>query len=405
MNVKKSAPHLRKLLLFTPRLSGGGMERVVSTLSLNAPNWVDIIIATVLNSKSSYPIKHLVIKLPEPRNFASMLKLALSFNKMLWRYRPNAVIFFGKSGVTEYLLLLNTYPFSRLILRIQNYKFEKVFNKGLKQRLARLRSKFVFKVIADNIVAISKPIKDKLISEYGIDARKITVIYNPCDISYVKSLACEVLEGELQHIFSCPVIINVGRLIRAKGQWHLIRAFRLVSEHIPEAKLVIIGEGILRTYFQKLIADLRLNNKVFLLGWRSNPFKYMARSTLFCFPSLWEGFPNVIVEALACGLPVMSADCLSGPREILAPGTRYKVYRLKKPEYAEYGILMPVMDGKLYSASDPLTWQEEAWAEEIIRCLTNPEKLSEYRAKASSRAKDFDARKIAKKYFEVLLKE
>jgi len=72
---------------------------------------------------------------------------------------------------------------------------------------------------------------------------------------------------------------------------------------------------------------------------------------------------------------------------------------LKKPEYAEYGILMPVMDGKLYSASDPLTWQEEIWAEEIIRCLTHPEKLSDYRAKAVSRARDFDTRKIAKSGF------
>ena len=402
MNVKKSVPRLRKLLLFTPRLSGGGMERVVSTLSLNAPNWVNIIIATVLNSESSYPIRHLVVKLPEPRNFASMLKLALSFNKMLWRYRPNAVIFFGKSGVTEYLLLLNTYPFSRLILRIQNYKFEKLFNKGLKQRLAKLRSKFVFKVITDNIVAISKPIKDKLISEYGVDARKITVIYNPCDISYVESLACEVLEEEFRHIFSCPVIINVGRLIRAKGQWHLIRAFKLVSEHIPEAKLVIIGEGILRTYFQKLIADLRLNDKVFLLGWRNNPFKYMAKSTLFCFPSLWEGFPNVIVEALACGLPVMSADCFSGPREILAPGTEYKADKLKKPEYVEYGILMPVMDGRFYTARDPLTWQEEVWAEEIIRCLSSPNRLSKYRAKALLRAQDFDAKKVSRRYFSLI---
>jgi len=193
----------------------------------------------------------------------------------------------------------------------------------------------------------------------------------------------------------------VGRLAYEKGQWHLIRAFKLVSEKDPSARLVIIGEGPLRGYLEKLIMDLGLSGKVHLLGWKPNPFKYMARSFLLCFPSLLEGLGNVIIEALACGLPVMSSDCLSGPREILAPGTEYKIGKLRRAEYGEYGILMPIMDGKLYSATDPLTWREKVWADEIVRLLRNPEILEEYRRKGPQRATDFDISKIIPKYFSV----
>jgi len=181
----------------------------------------------------------------------------------------------------------------------------------------------------------------------------------------------------------------------------LIRAFKLISDKDPKTRLVILGEGLLKNYFEKLISDLKLNNRVHLMGWKANPFKYMSKSFLFCFPSLSEGFGNVIVEALACGLPVISSDCLSGPREILAPGTRYKANKLKEPEYGEYGILMPLMDGKYYTAKDPLTWQEEVWAVEILKLLKNPRLLEEYRRKGSKRAADFDAPKIVQKYFKL----
>lgn len=185
----------------------------------------------------------------------------------------------------------------------------------------------------------------------------------------------------------------------------MIRVFRHVNREIPDSRLILVSDGPLRPYLEKLISDLCLEGKALVLGWRPNPFKYMARSTLFCLPSTREGFGNVIVESLACGLPVMAADCLSGPREILAPGTEYKVEKLRKPEYGDYGILMPVMDGKLYTAKDPLTWQEEVWAEEIIKLLKDSRPLEEYRRKALRRALDFDAEKQVKKYFEVIFNE
>jgi glycosyltransferase involved in cell wall biosynthesis len=127
----------------------------------------------------------------------------------------------------------------------------------------------------------------------------------------------------------------------------------------------------------------------------------MARAKLFVFPSLWEGFPNALVEAMACGVPVISSDCRSGPREILAPDTDFN-YQTQKPDFAEYGILMPVFEVKYKSAEEPLEEREIMWVKTIDKLLEDEDLRKHYSEKAKQRAENFRIEKIVEEWKKVL---
>jgi glycosyltransferase involved in cell wall biosynthesis len=127
------------------------------------------------------------------------------------------------------------------------------------------------------------------------------------------------------------VILSVGRLVRAKDYPTLIRAFALVRKR-QECRLIVLGEGRQRPRLESLIRRLGLADSVDLPGFAPNPFAYMARADLLALSSIFEGNPNVLVEAMAVGTPCVATDCRSGPRETLAGG--------------RYGPLVPTGDAR-----------------------------------------------------------
>src|SRR5690625_2500259 len=133
-------------------------------------------------------------------------------------------------------------------------------------------------------------------------------MYNFYYIEGINELAKEPVEQRFELLFDHPTIITVGRLTKQKGHWHLIRAFKIVKNEIPNAKLVILGDGPLKSYLISLSKQLELEDDVYFLGFQKNPFKYLVNSDVYAFPSLYEGFPNALCEAMACGLPVISTD-------------------------------------------------------------------------------------------------
>ena len=128
----------------------------------------------------------------------------------------------------------------------------------------------------------------------------------------------------------------------------------------------------------------------------------MAKADAVVFPSLYEGFSNAIAEALACGAPVISSDHETGAREILAPDTDYHRKAKNKIDEAEYGILVPVCDGKFRHADEPLTKEERLLAEAIKRILTDSSLQEHYREAARRRALQLKIESVAEQWIRVI---
>src|SRR5690554_4926274 len=185
---------------------------------------------------------------------------------------------------------------------------------------------------ADMIVTISKGIAKDLIEKTGLTPDRVQVIYNPVVTREVFEKAKENISHPWFIKNRPSVILGAGRLSKQKDFPTLIRACALANQEIP-VRLIILGEGKERPALERLVNELGLESIVSLPGFVDNPYTYMDKADLFVLSSRWEGFGNVLVEAMSVGTPVVSTDCPSGPREILEEG--------------KWGKLVPVGDEKV----------------------------------------------------------
>jgi glycosyltransferase involved in cell wall biosynthesis len=227
---------------------------------------------------------------------------------------------------------------------------------------------------ADAILAVSEGVADDLARTAGIARERITVTYNPVDIRAVEAAAREPVAHPWLRAGEPPVVLGVGKLKPQKGFDVLLRAFSRVRSG-RAARLVILGEGPQRRALERLAREVGLTaDDLALPGFVANPYAWMARSAVFALSSRWEGLPNALIEALACGCAVVSSDCPSGPAEILGAG--------------RLGPLVPVDDA-------------EALAAAIGRVLAAPGDP----APRQARARDFAIEKIAPRYLAAVLPE
>jgi len=227
---------------------------------------------------------------------------------------------------------------------------------------------------ADVVVCCSQGVAGDLINRFNIPRTMIKVIQNPADGAYISEMAGEEVEHLWLNSRDMPVIIAAGRLVAQKNYPLMLRAFARVNTGFP-CRLIVLGKGREKESLEGLVSRLGLKDMVDFLGFQKNPFKYMARSDIFVLSSLTEGFSSVILEAMTCGIPVISTQCPSGPDELITDGVN--------------GLLVPVDD-------------EKALSEAMLRLLNDRDFAAGLALAGQERSRDFKVEEVISEYESVL---
>lgn len=364
----------KKIIFVIPSLVGGGAERVLVNLikSLN-PEMYDL--SLVLFEKKGVYIEDIpnYVKIIDfkKRSKYSFLKLIICLISIIEKQKPDIVISFLRYvNVIAVLAKLLSRTKFKLILTVHIFLSETVLRMRYKKFWALIYRKLF--MCSDYIIVPSQGVKTDLIEKFSSDQSGIRVINHPFNIDEIRELSNE----RISEIDSESYILAAGRLTKQKGFDLLINAYKLICEDIKE-NLIIIGEGEEEEKLKQLISEYALESRVILLGYQKNPFKYMKNAKVFVLSSLWESFALVIVEAMACGVPVISTDCPSGPGEIITNKLN--------------GILV-------------LTQDEKELSKAILRLLNNDELRHKLADEGQKRSEDYRIDKIVPKYEELFLK-
>ncbi|MDO4740285.1 MAG: glycosyltransferase [Eubacteriales bacterium] len=387
----------KNVAIIIHKLYGGGAEHAACNLSLFLQEKCSVTLVAFDARNAAYPHTENTVDMGVPAAgnlFERLLLLPRRVAKLRKIKKERAIdvsvaLLPGPSMASA----LSRQKGEKTIMSVRNYLSMQEGNKGL----SALKTKFTAS-LSDCVVAVSRMAALDLHENFNIPEGKLRVIYNAVDpglLAHEYDRSMPWLSGD------GPVVITMGRLHEQKAHWRLIRAMAEVVKAVPNAKLVILGSGEYQQRLSALIKELGLEKNVFLPGYVVSPHGYVRRADLFVLSSYYEGMPNAMLEAMACGVPVVSTDCPSGPREILAPDTSINVVA-DGVERAKYGVLVPPLEKGGFNATEPLSASEKHLSKAILALLSDKELRADYARRAKSRAADFSPETIAGQWLSLI---
>lgn len=393
-----------KIALIIKDLRHCGAQRAIARLSFVLEQaGYDIFMVLLTSGEVDY--KHagelIIIDSPIVKCFLGKIMTTIHRTRELKRvkekYKFNVAISFLDTPNISNLL---TKGKEKVFVSVRNFK--SLEDNGVFGFLNRIMIKKLYPK-ADKVIVVSKAILDDMATNYKVPRDKIGVIYNPFDINCIISQSKEKIPVGYRDFYKDhKVIISVGRLSYQKGYWNLIKAFAHLKAKRFDLRLVIIGDGEQDKELLELTKGLGIEKDVLFAGYQDNPFSFIKNADIYALTSLFEGFPNALVEAMACGVPVVSTDCKSGPREILYINPDYSC-QANDIEYADYGLLCPVFnkvndDWNVIEKSN-----NQLMFAKAIEILLNDDKLAaDYSQKALKRVKDFSYDDCRNRYIEMI---
>lgn len=309
---------MKKIMFVIHQLNAGGAQRIIMSLADNLDKKKFEVILVVINNVgefSNYSNKDVkIIDLKTPHARHSLFKLF----RLIKKEQPDIVF----SGIA-YLNLLFAILIPIIKIFVKNIKFiaretNTVSIQNTQEKYPKLFDRLytMFYKNFDIIISQSKYMKNDLIENYKISNNKIKVINNPIDIEKNDKLVNETTVSLFDK--SKINLLAAGRLNHQKGIDLLIEAMKLLNDKFH---LTILGEGEERNNLINLAKELGVLEKITFAGFQKNPYVYMKQADLFVLSSRYEGFPNVVLEANACGTPVVAFNCPGGTGEIIENGT------------------------------------------------------------------------------------
>ena len=374
----------KKIGLITPSLQSGGAERVLSLTSrLLTEDGYEIFLFVFETKNISYKYQGKLVdfKSSAGKNLATkVIKrvtriLKLSYYK--YKYDLDTVISFLSSAN-----IVNYYSIGRAnkILACRGYGDYILNGKKYSRMLRKIKS----------FIVQTERMKCDFTNDFNTDELKINIIYNPIDIGEINDKSNENIEADIQKFINeHKTICTVGTFKKDKGYWHLVKSFIKVKQSVKDAGLIFIGHrGEMENEIKEMARLSGYNDDILFLNYQENPFKYISKCDLYVCSSLYEGFPNALVEAMACGIPVISTDCKTGPREILCAGSIEG--NIIAPSLCEYGILVPNLGEEFNYDVSVIEKCEIDMAEGITRLLVDKEINKKYAEASLLRANDFN---------------
>ncbi|CAD7288780.1 glycosyltransferase [Campylobacter suis] len=362
---------MKKLSVFLYSMGPGGAERVISNLlPFLAQNYEVhlVLMSEVIAYDLPGEVKVHFIEKSDPYESSMSKNLRLLFALPLLTLKYKKLC--EQLGIDTHFVVMNRPCYIALMARILGLKGNfviqegscpsRIYKNGISGFVNRILTRWLYPK-ADFILANAQGNADDLTQNFATPKDKTKVLYNALNLEAINELKNEPLDSEFR-----PFFINIGRLDSGKNQAMLIRSIAKIND--AHATLGILGKGPLQNELENLIKELGVSERVRLLKTDKNPFRHIANSSAFVCASRFEGFSNVLIEALACKKTLISTDHQTGARELLGDN--------------RYGILVPVDD-------------ENAMREAMIKVLQSPEIRQKYESIAYERAKDFDGKKIA----------
>lgn len=365
-----------KILVLINDLKGGGAQRVVQTLTRDWSGRGHEVLVVTLDTGVDYAlssdVEHLTLPLKSfsvgPFKLPMLVVQTAAFVRTTADREPDVVLSFLPRANLVNIMSANLGPARPALISERTMTASLYAESGLKGAVmgwlvARLYP------LADRAVCLSEQVS-RAVVDLGLEPDRVATIQNPQDIDLIRQRSRHGSAG----VASDRFVVSVGRLVKQKDYPTLLRAFERLLRRL-DIDLVIVGEGPERDRLESLSTELGVRERVHFTGWIDNPFPTMAGAEAFVLSSNIEGFGNVIVEAMALGLPVVCTDSSGGPGEILEGG--------------RYGLLVPAGD-------------HEALGEALVTLLQDEELRGWYRQRSRERARDFDVDVISPRFLDLM---